>query len=71
MADPTANLSGGPVLLSLSLATAAVALSTTFVRCFVRLGFNNGFGVDDYACGVATVSYYFMRAWHFEGGKRL
>lgn len=56
MAANAADLSGGPVLLSLSLATASFALSTTFVRFCVRAGINSGFGYDDYASGVATVS---------------
>ncbi|KXX73650.1 hypothetical protein MMYC01_209521 [Madurella mycetomatis] len=55
MAANTADLSGGPVLLSLSLATASFALSTTFVRFCVRAGVSGGFGADDYASGVATI----------------
>ncbi|GAB1313488.1 hypothetical protein MFIFM68171_03698 [Madurella fahalii] len=55
MAANTADLSGGPVLLSLSLATASFALSTTFVRFCVRAGVSSGFGADDYASGVATI----------------
>jgi hypothetical protein len=57
MADSTADLSHGPVLLSLSLATASFALATTFVRFRVRRGLDSNFGVDDYTSGAATVSY--------------
>jgi hypothetical protein len=57
MADPSADLSRGPVLLSFSLATASFALATTFVRFYVRRGINGGFGVDDYTSGAATVSW--------------
>ena len=56
MADPAADLSQGPVLLSFSLATASFALATTIVRFYVRRGIHGGFGVDDYTSGVATVS---------------
>jgi hypothetical protein len=56
MADPTADLSQGPVLLSFSLATASFALATTFVRFYVRRGIHGGFGADDYTSGAATVS---------------
>jgi len=55
MATPQADLSGGPVLLSFSLATGSFALATTFVRFCVRAGINNHIGADDYASGVATV----------------
>jgi hypothetical protein len=57
MADPAADLSQGPVLLSFSLATASFALATTVVRFYVRRGIHGGFGVDDYTSGVATVSW--------------
>jgi hypothetical protein len=57
MAAPAADLSGGPALLSFSLVTASFALSTTFVRFIVRRRISSGFGADDYASGVATVSY--------------
>jgi hypothetical protein len=57
MADPTADLSRGPVLLSLSLATASFAFATTFVRFYTRKGIiDGGFGADDYTSGAATVS---------------
>ncbi len=56
MAAPAADLSGGPALLSFSLVTASFALSTTFVRFIVRRRMSSGFGADDYASGVATVS---------------
>ncbi|KAK0704817.1 hypothetical protein B0H67DRAFT_361147 [Lasiosphaeris hirsuta] len=52
---PTADLSGGPVLLSFSLATASFALATTFVRFCVRAGIYNHIGADDYVMGVATL----------------
>jgi hypothetical protein len=55
MAEPTADLSRGPVLLSFSLATASFALATTFVRFYVRRGLNSGLGPDDYTSGAATV----------------
>ncbi|KAK3899605.1 hypothetical protein C8A05DRAFT_46376 [Staphylotrichum tortipilum] len=55
MADPSADLSRGPVLLSFSLATASFALATTFVRFYVRRGIHGGFGADDYTSGAATV----------------
>ncbi|KAH6851118.1 hypothetical protein B0I37DRAFT_128857 [Chaetomium sp. MPI-CAGE-AT-0009] len=55
MADPAADLTQGPVLLSFSLATASFALATTVVRFYVRRGIHGGFGVDDYTSGVATV----------------
>ncbi|KAK3387507.1 hypothetical protein B0H63DRAFT_521558 [Podospora didyma] len=51
----TPDLSGGPVLLSFSLATACFAFSTTFVRFFVRRGINRHVGVDDYTSGAATL----------------
>lgn len=56
MSTPTADLSGGPVLLSLSLGTVLFALATTFVRFSVRAGVSKRFGADDYASGAATVS---------------
>jgi hypothetical protein len=56
MAEPTADLSRGPVLLSFSVATASFALATTFVRFYVRRGINGGFGAEDYTSGAATVS---------------
>ncbi|KAK4122812.1 hypothetical protein N657DRAFT_481015 [Parathielavia appendiculata] len=55
MADPAADLSRGPVLLSFSLATACFAIATTFARFYVRWGKSGGFGADDYASGAATV----------------
>ncbi|KAK1761195.1 hypothetical protein QBC47DRAFT_428537 [Echria macrotheca] len=55
MATPQADLSGGPVLLSFSLATGSFALATTVVRFCVRAGINNHIGADDYASGVATL----------------
>ncbi|KAK3314646.1 hypothetical protein B0H66DRAFT_317070 [Apodospora peruviana] len=55
MAATTPDLSGGPVLLSVSLGTACFALATTFVRFCVRAGINKHIGVDDYASAVATV----------------
>ncbi|KAL2142809.1 hypothetical protein VTI28DRAFT_703 [Corynascus sepedonium] len=55
MADPTADLSQGPVLLSFSLATASFALATTFVRFYARRGIRGGFGADDYTSGAATL----------------
>ncbi|KAM7193401.1 hypothetical protein V8F20_008451 [Naviculisporaceae sp. PSN 640] len=54
--DPTdVDLSGGPVLLSLSLATVFFALATTLVRFFIRAGISKHIGVDDYTSGVASV----------------
>ncbi|KAK1836138.1 hypothetical protein QBC39DRAFT_108775 [Podospora conica] len=57
MASPEAeaDLSGGPALLSLSLATASIALATTFVRFCVRAGITRRIGADDWAAAVATV----------------
>ncbi len=57
MADSSADLSRGPVLLSFSLATASFALATTFVRFYVRRGIHGGLGADDYTSGAATVSW--------------
>jgi hypothetical protein len=57
MAEQQADLSGGPVLLSLSLATSSFALATTFVRFCIRAGINKHYGADDYTSGVATVSW--------------
>ncbi|KAK4101967.1 hypothetical protein N658DRAFT_470418 [Parathielavia hyrcaniae] len=54
MVDPAADLSRGPVLLSFSLATASVALATTFARFYLRRGIIGGFGADDYTSGAAT-----------------
>jgi len=56
MAAPAADLSGGPALLSISLATAAVALATTVVRFCTRAGITGRFAADDYTSGVAAVS---------------
>lgn len=56
MATPQPDLSGGPVLLSFSLATSSFALATTFVRFCVRAGIYKHIGADDYAVGVASVS---------------
>ncbi|KAK4213032.1 hypothetical protein QBC37DRAFT_344874 [Rhypophila decipiens] len=56
--DPTAaaaDLSGGPVLLSLSLGTAFFALATSFVRFSIRAGISKHIGADDYTSGVAAV----------------
>ncbi|KAM7204813.1 hypothetical protein V8F33_001402 [Rhypophila sp. PSN 637] len=54
--DPTAaDISGGPVLLSLSLGTAFFALATTFVRFSIRAGISKHIGADDYTSGVAAV----------------
>ncbi|KAK4458515.1 hypothetical protein QBC42DRAFT_314328 [Cladorrhinum samala] len=50
-----ANLSGGPVLLSFSLATGTFALSTTFVRFCTRASISTGFVAADYASLVATL----------------
>ncbi|KAK3304122.1 uncharacterized protein B0T15DRAFT_230970 [Chaetomium strumarium] len=55
MADPTANLSRGPILLSLSLATASFVFATTFVRFCTRKGIHGGYGADDYTSGAASV----------------
>ncbi|KAK0626345.1 hypothetical protein B0T14DRAFT_492690 [Immersiella caudata] len=55
MAEQQADLSGGPVLLSLSLATSSFALATTFVRFCIRAGINKHYGADDYTSGVATL----------------
>ncbi|KAM7220231.1 hypothetical protein V8F06_004373 [Rhypophila decipiens] len=56
--DPTAaaaDLSGGPVLLSLSLGTAFFALATSVVRFSIRAGISKHIGADDYTSGVAAV----------------
>jgi len=50
-----ADLAGGPVLLSLSLATSSIALATSFVRFCIRAGINKHYGADDYTSGVATL----------------
>jgi len=63
MATPEADLSGGPVLLSLSLATSSFALATTFVRFCVRAGINKHIGADDYTGGVASVSAIAWSLW--------
>lgn len=57
MASPEAeaDLTRGPALLSLSLATASIALATTFVRFCVRAGITKRIGADDWAAAVATV----------------
>ncbi|KAK3371784.1 hypothetical protein B0T24DRAFT_721805 [Lasiosphaeria ovina] len=55
MAALTPYLSGGPVLLSFSLATSSFAFSTTFVRFCVRSGINKHIGYDDYVSAAATV----------------
>ncbi|KAK5660630.1 hypothetical protein OQA88_11992 [Cercophora sp. LCS_1] len=55
MATPQPDLSGGPVLLSFSLATSSFALATTFVRFCVRAGIYKHIGADDYAAGVASL----------------
>lgn len=67
MAPPAADLSRGPVLLSFSLATASFAMASTFVRLCARAGINSRLGADDYASGVATVSFWLGRE-DIEGG---
>jgi len=52
----TADLSRGPVLLSVSVGTATFAFSTSLVRFCVRKRISNNVGMDDYAMAVASVS---------------
>ncbi|KAK0634969.1 hypothetical protein B0T17DRAFT_502561 [Bombardia bombarda] len=55
MTTPTPYLSGGPVLLSISLGTTSLAFATTFVRFCVRHGISKRIYADDYASLLATL----------------
>ena len=55
MASVTPDISRGPVLLSLSSATASLAFSTTVVRFCMRTRSNSRIGPDDYAIAMASV----------------
>ncbi|KAI6366965.1 hypothetical protein MCOR25_005016 [Pyricularia grisea] len=53
--DTDSDLTGGPVLLSLSIITTCFALATCGLRLFARFRISHEIGREDYAIGVAAI----------------